>query len=104
MAGLRERSVIDHHPTVPTALERSGDFSKTFAANGNLIVIYNPFLGHGSGHARPFPGNVIPTSRIDPVALNMMKYFPAPDQRGQPDHGREQLLHDRRAQAQYRPV
>src|SRR3954447_24394022 len=70
MAGLRERSVNTTTTTVPTALERTGDFSKTFAANGNLIVIYNP-----TGLSRtPFPGNVIPTSRLDPVALNVMKY------------------------------
>src|SRR6266576_5916118 len=36
---------------VPTALERSGDFSQTVDGNGNNLVIYNPATG------QPFPGN-----------------------------------------------
>ena len=27
----------------------------------------------------PFPGNVIPPSRLDPVALNALKFYPAPN-------------------------
>src|SRR5437667_4580002 len=38
---------------VPTALERSGDFSQTVDGNGNKLVIYNPATG------QPFPGNKI---------------------------------------------
>ncbi len=46
---------------VPTALERQGDFSQTFDANGNLIVIYNPSTG------LPFPGNKIDRSTLSPA-------------------------------------
>ncbi len=41
--GLRQRSFASTTTTVPTALERAGDFSKTFAANGQVIQIYDPF-------------------------------------------------------------
>ncbi len=86
-AGLRERSVNTTTTTVPTALERSGDFTKTFAANGQQIVIYNPFStrASGSGFVRDvFPGNQIPAGFLDPVALNAVKYFPAANVAGNP--------------------
>jgi hypothetical protein len=85
-AGLRERSQSTMTGTVPTAVERTGDFSKTLAANGNMIVIYNPF-GTAGLQRTPFAGNVIPTSRIDPVAANIMKYFPLPTSPGNPVTG-----------------
>ena len=32
-----------------------------------------------AGVRSPFPGNVIPKVRMDPVALNLMKYWPNPN-------------------------
>ena len=68
-------------------LERSGDFTKTFAANGQQVNIFNPFSTRpsGSGFVRdPFPGNTIPTQSLDPVAVNTMKYYPAANTAGNP--------------------
>lgn len=69
--------------TFPTALERAGDFSQSFAANGQPIVIYDPLTTrpnpNGSGFIRdPFPGNIIPADRINPVARAMMANMPQP--------------------------
>lgn len=58
--------------TVPTARMRSGDFSELLAARG--LVIYDPT----SATRTAFPGNVIPTSRIDPIALKFINLYPAP--------------------------
>ena len=80
--GLRQRSLANTITTVPTELQRNGDFSQTRAANGSLIRIYDPFTtrAQGSGFVRDaFPGNVIPASRIDPVARNVMRYYPLPN-------------------------
>ena len=66
---------------VPTDLQKSGDFSQTFTA-GALVPIYDPSTAHAgtSGTVRnPFPGNVIPTSRIDPVAAQIVKFYPEPN-------------------------
>lgn len=87
--GLRERSAANTTFTVPTALQRQGDFSQTFAANGQLIRIFNPFTTrpnpNGAGFIRDqFSGNVIPSSLFDPVALNALKYYPQPNQPGNP--------------------
>ena len=62
--------------TVPTALERAGDFSQTRTADGRPITIYDPLttrLENGQYVRDAFPGNVIPTSRIDPVALALLQ-------------------------------
>lgn len=79
--GLRARSYDSTNPTVPTDLQRQGDFSQTFASNGKLITIYNPFSTranpNGSGYIRTaFPENRIPLAQFDPVSVNVMKYYP----------------------------
>jgi hypothetical protein len=81
---LRQTQFQTLTTTVPTLLQRQGDFSQTQTSAGKLITIYNPFsVPSGSGLNRtPFPGNVIPASMINPVAANIEKYFPAPDTAG----------------------
>src|SRR5206468_6996138 len=67
---------------VPTELERSGDFSKSFDRSGRPFMIYDPATTRmeGSGFVRsPFPGNVIPAQRFDPVAINALKLYPLPN-------------------------
>lgn len=65
--------------SVPTALQRTGDFSKTYLPDGQQQTIYNPFTTRleGSSFIRdPFPGNRIPTSMINPVAANVLALVP----------------------------
>lgn len=63
----------------PTTRERAGDFSQTFNAAGQLVVIYDPLTGDANGNGRrPFPGNIIPANRINPVARNMINFMPLP--------------------------
>ncbi|MGH9630556.1 MAG: carboxypeptidase regulatory-like domain-containing protein, partial [Bryobacteraceae bacterium] len=87
--GLRQRGFDNRTFTVPTELERSGDFSQTFSRNGELIRIFDPFSTrpnpNGSGSVRDlFQNNRIPSSRIDPVAANVMRYYPLPNTQGDP--------------------
>jgi hypothetical protein len=57
---------------LPTQAERNGDFSAVTNASGAHITIYDP-LTH-----LPFPGNIIPASRINPIAQKMLSYVPMP--------------------------
>jgi len=57
---------------LPTQAERNGDFSATTNASGQRITIYDP-LTH-----QPFPNNVIPQGRINPIAQKMLSYVPLP--------------------------
>lgn len=62
--------------TVPTLLNRNGDFSDLRDPAGQPILIYDPLTG------QPFPGNVIPRERLDPVAFAALQYFPVPNRAG----------------------
>jgi hypothetical protein len=78
------RTANINRATVPTALERAGDFSNTRDGNGTLIPIYDPATTrpnpNGSGFVRdPFPGNIIPRNRMDPLSLRLLEYLPLPN-------------------------
>jgi hypothetical protein len=70
--------------TFPTMDQRNGDFTRTLFSNGQLITIYNPFDtfkdASGAVKRNPFPGNTIPKSMMDPVALKAMAFYPTPNQ------------------------
>lgn len=59
--------------TVPTALERAGDFSKSIGSNGAAVTITDPVS------ALPFTGNVIPAGRINKSLQNLLNFFPLPN-------------------------
>jgi len=88
--GVREIQGVTFVDTVPTVAQRQGDFSQTFNSNGQLIQIYDPFSttpdpAHPGQFIRtPFPGNVIPTASIDPVAKALLQYLPLPNTAGNP--------------------
>lgn len=61
--------------TLPTAAERTGDFSGQLNTKGAQDTIYDPWSTQTNGSTvtrLPFPGNVIPASRIDPLAKQVM--------------------------------
>jgi hypothetical protein len=68
--------------SVPTELQRRGDFSRTFDNSNRLLQIYDPLTGRNENNRwvrSPFPGNVIPAGRINPVAANIAKQYPLPN-------------------------
>src|SRR5207245_734656 len=60
--------------TMPTALERNGNYSQTFDVSGKQIPIWDPL-----SNRNPFPNNVIPTSRISPAGQALLNLFPLPN-------------------------
>ena len=59
--------------TMPTRLERQGDFSHSYDVNGALIVIKDPLTG------KQFPGNLIPSDRISGIGQSLLNSFPLPN-------------------------
>src|SRR5262245_46577936 len=57
----------------PTQAERNGDFSGLLNTSGQPVIIYDPLT------KLPFPGNIIPSNRINPVSKSMLQYLPLPD-------------------------
>src|SRR6185369_10300672 len=80
----------------PTAAMRTGDFSALIVDRNNIAnsantVIYNPFSGTGTTTVTrtsfncPTSGaatancNLIPSTLFNPVAVNLLKYYPLPN-------------------------
>jgi len=80
--GFRESQLATSNFTVPTALERGGDFSRTTTAAGALIVVYDPTtlreVSPGSFTRTPFPGNAIPSGRTSATTRALGQYYPNP--------------------------
>ncbi len=71
--------------TVPTLLQRAGNFSQTLTAAGKLIPIYDPNttqLVNGTYVRTQFPNNIIPASELNPAGVNILNYYPLPNLAG----------------------
>src|SRR4051794_20077833 len=66
-------AVILRKYTMPTALERSGDYSQTRTTAGALITVKDPLTGNA------FAGNIIPSSRANALGLAMLNILPQPN-------------------------
>jgi trimeric autotransporter adhesin len=64
--------------TMPTDLERQGNFSQSVGSAG-AAAIYDPKNLDANGQPVPFAGNIIPTNRQDPIALALLQYYPHPN-------------------------
>ena len=73
--GRRGDHPFDQFSTVPTLLERQGNFSQTVytsgAAAASPVTIFNPLTN------TQFPNNTIP--QINPAAAGLLQYIPAPN-------------------------
>jgi len=82
--------------TVPTALERVGNFSQTRNAAGNVVIVADPLTSQqqpdGSYLRTAFPGNIIPASRINKVAASIAPLYPLPTLTGAPFTGVNNFL------------
>lgn len=81
-----QESPTSQNISVPTALQRNGDFSQTFNAANQLMVIHNPFATQtnaaGALSRAPFPGNRVPASMFDPVSTKALSFLPQANQPG----------------------
>ena len=56
---------------------KTGDLSTMLQSNGSLRRVYDPLTSNGRGGEQQFANNVIPSSRLDPVAQNVLAYVPS---------------------------
>src|SRR5436190_364528 len=84
--------------TVPTALERSGDFTQSINSSNAQVFVRDPLILSGNCNAsdqtacfrdpsrgtaaNPQGINIIPASRINPNGAALLKYFPLPNTSG----------------------
>jgi Carboxypeptidase regulatory-like domain len=89
---VRDRAPVNVVATVPTALERTGDFSNTytFDDNGNLALnqIFDPFTtNQNTGERTAYVGNKVPQTEIDPIGQKLLNYYPKQNLPGDPGIG-----------------
>ncbi|MGH9722168.1 MAG: carboxypeptidase regulatory-like domain-containing protein [Bryobacteraceae bacterium] len=83
--GQNLREPVNLIRTLPTALEREGDFSRTNFVNGaqsGVKPIYDPWSTQVNGATvtrTPFAGNVIPKAMIDPTSQAFLRDIWAPN-------------------------
>ena len=92
--GVREDIARTSLQTIPTMAQRTGDYSDVLDPDGNVLPIYDPASTATNAAydptqpvsttnlqylRTPFPNNIIPASRLDPVAVAALKYYPAPN-------------------------
>jgi hypothetical protein len=70
--------------TVPTALEKNGDFSQSFANTGALLTIYDPYTttfdpATSAVTRQPFAGNKIDPTRFDSLGKTWMSQMLSPN-------------------------
>ncbi|MCX6620833.1 MAG: carboxypeptidase regulatory-like domain-containing protein, partial [Acidobacteria bacterium] len=98
--GLREiAQATTIRTTVPTALQKTGDFSATRTAGGAAVNIYDPLTvaadpaRPGQFIRQPFAGNRIPQARFSTVAKNVLGYYPGANAPGDSATGLFNLLY-----------
>ena len=97
--GVRERISRANLLTVATEGQREGDFSHTVDLSGAVVPVYDPNttrLNPAYNASLPvstdnlqyirdmFPGNKIPTDRLDPKALEAINLYPHPNSNAGP--------------------
>src|SRR6266568_3920461 len=75
----RLRWVETNLGNVATAIEKTGDFSKTLDKAGKPVLLRNPFTSTTPANNLPFPGNIIPASLINPIGTKVLSYYPLPN-------------------------
>jgi len=82
--GTRARTASNKKFTVPTPEMKTGDFSE-LSFKGKPVTIYDPLTTHmvnGQPIRTPFPRNLIPADRINPVGTFAVAKYPDPNQTG----------------------
>lgn len=92
--GMREAIARSYLRTIPTLAERAGEWAETVDQAGNPLPIYDPATTRRNPAYNPaapvspenleylrdpFPGSRIPPPRLDPVAQQALRYYPAPN-------------------------
>jgi hypothetical protein len=84
--GTRNQDPRSGTRSVPTAAERTGDFSQSYTStvtNGIRtrvpLQIYDPSSADSKGARTLYPGNKIPANQLSKVAQNILSYVPLPN-------------------------
>lgn len=75
--GNRRRTSTPEQYLVPTLAERNGDLNGLPFVDPHTGASSNVLIDPSTG--QPFANNTIPMQRLNPVSLNLLKYYPLPN-------------------------
>ena len=79
----RLHSDAQHYDGTTTRQRFRANFNTTLQSNGEPITIYDPntttLTGTNTYTRTPFPGDIIPANRMNPVGIKIASYIPAPN-------------------------
>ena len=90
--GYRQRSPLSGTYYLPTAAERTGNFSASYgpgSSDGSIAncpksstpaCLVDPLYGTVAGTTPYFPNNIIPANRINPIGQAIINLYPTPGQ------------------------
>lgn len=79
---FKQRTLASTIRSVPTDLQRAGNFSQTLTSTGALVQVFDPFTtrtdpNNPANRIRDaFPGNIIPANRVSPQARAVSDFYP----------------------------
>ena len=77
---LQDNTIETVTNSVPSDAMRRGDFSELLAIGVQIFDPNTARLVNGVVTRDAFPGNIIPGNRINPIAANVLQYFPGANQ------------------------
>jgi len=80
--GRRQRVSGTVLSTIPTELERRGDFSQSLRGTAAVRIFDPASYNQATNMRQPFAGDIIPTSRLDAVGLKAANLYPIPNRPG----------------------
>lgn len=88
---VRDHGLATFTTSVPTDLQKQGDFSRTFNGDGSLMQIYD-YRGvqqeaNGNSARSPIAGNQIPAAMLNAVGQKVIGFYPHPTSDGDPITG-----------------
>ncbi len=82
MEWYRQNQTQGNYFSLPTAAEKSGNFSGLVDSNNQQIPIFDPAgsgcTAGGNTPGTQFRGNIIPTACFSPLSASLLQYFPNP--------------------------
>jgi len=89
---FRQRELDSALYTVPDNAMRNGDFSELLPGGSACVQQQQCFNLTEPFSSTPIQGNIIPQSRLDPIAQKLLAYYPAPNLPNVPVFGNNLLI------------
>jgi hypothetical protein len=95
---FRQRRQVQAVSSLPSTAMRTGNFSELPLGTAGIFDPRTRRVVNGQVVADPFPGNIIPANRINPISQRLLEFYPEPNVPGATN------LRNNFVQAQGRPI